>query len=68
MSFYKGKLHASGNHGGHWWALTNAGRLWGVHRTRKACREQAEQITGYAWSECAKSCEIRKVDVVEVAE
>lgn len=67
MSFYKGKLLASGNSGGHWFALTNGGRLWTVERTRRECRKEAERITGEPWPEASKYCEIRKVNVVEVA-
>lgn len=66
MSFYKGKLRASGNSGGHWFALTYGGWLWAVERTRRGCREEAERIAGEPWPEASKYCEIRKVNVVEV--
>jgi len=45
------------------WLLTNWGRPWSVHWTRKQAIKNACEATGESWSETRKSFELRKCRV-----
>ena len=45
------------------WGLYNGCRLFNVCDTKKACKEEAEMLTGVPWEECKKYLSIYKVSV-----
>ena len=46
-----------------YWALYNCSNLWGVDKTQKALKREAEQGTGEPWDICKKYFKIVKVRI-----
>lgn len=45
------------------WGLYNFGNLWGVYRTRKEARREAEEALGESWKKCRGTMEVHRVRV-----
>jgi len=49
-----------------YWALYNFANLWVVEKTQRACKEEAENVTGVSWDKCKRYFKIVKVEVSPV--
>ena len=51
-----------------YWALYNCSNLWGVDKTQKALKREAEQGTGEPWDICKKYFKIVKVRIEQLTD